>query len=304
MFDPESPPELETARWFNSDGPIKLKDLKGKVVVLAAFQTHCPGSVKHGLPQAARLALSFSDDEVAVIGLNTPFEEQEKQTAEALEAFVAEHELPFAVALDKPNGAGIPKTMEAYEIRGTPTVLVFDRQGRLRRHYLGHVDDVRLGAEIMALAIEARDAPREASIALERRLAATLVDPHEHHHHEGGCCGGHHHDHDHDTITRTARAAAAGRTRTIMTTRTITTTRMSTHTARKKAAATPAAAASISNSLSPCRAGMGRVRVRGRFWRCGLRLPLTPFLSPLGRGEGDRRPSSRPPNQATVAPTT
>ncbi|HEX2843431.1 peroxiredoxin family protein [Hyphomicrobium sp.] len=198
MFDPENPPELQAAAWLNADTPPKLKDLKGKVVVLAAFQQHCPGSVKHGLPQAQRLARSFSSDEVVVIGLNTPFEHADKQDKTALEAFVAEHELTFPVALDKANGKSLPKTMEAYEIQGTPTLLVFDRQGRLRRHYLGQVDDFRLGAEVMALTIEARDAPREQSIALERRLAAVLVDPNEHHHHEGGCCGGHGHSHDHD----------------------------------------------------------------------------------------------------------
>lgn len=198
MFDPESPPELETAAWLNADEPVTLKALKGKVVVLAAFQQHCPGSVKHGLPQAARLSGAFSEDEVAVIGLNTPFEETAKQDKKALETFVDEHGLSFPIALDKANGRDLPKTMEAYEIQGTPTVLLFDRQGRLRRHYLGQVDDVRLGAEIMALAIEARDAPREQSIAIERRLAATLTDPNAHHHHEGGCCGGHGHSHDHE----------------------------------------------------------------------------------------------------------
>jgi hypothetical protein len=228
MFDPEKPPALQTAAWFNADPPPTLESLKGKVVVVAAFQQHCPGSLKHGLPQAARLAGAFSDDEVAVIGLNTPFEEQDKQDKAALEAFVAKNELSFPVALDKVNGKDLPKTMEAYEIQGTPTILVFDRQGRLRRHYLGQVDDFRLGAEVMALAIEARDAPREQSIALERRLAATLVDPqahdhhdhgdgcgcghdhahdhghdhahgHDHHHHaDGSCCGGHDHAHDHD----------------------------------------------------------------------------------------------------------
>ena len=119
---------------------MKLKDLKGKVVVITAFQQHCPGSIKHGLPQAARISGAFNDDEVAVIGLNTPFEHQDKQTAAALEAFIDEQELPFPIALDKTNGKDLPKTMEAYEIRGTPTVLVFDRQGRLRRHYLGQVD--------------------------------------------------------------------------------------------------------------------------------------------------------------------
>jgi thiol-disulfide isomerase/thioredoxin len=196
MFDPENPPEIQASAWLNVDTPPTLKGLKGRVVVVAAFQLHCPGSLKHGLPQAARLAASFNDDEVVVIGLNTPFEEPGKQDKAALEAFVAEHEFTFPIALDKTGAKGeLPKTMEDYEIRGTPTVLIFDRQGRLRRHYLGQVDDLRLGAEVMALTIEARDAPREQSIALERRLAAVLTDPNEHHHGDGCGCG---HDHDHD----------------------------------------------------------------------------------------------------------
>ena len=52
-----------------------------------------------------------------MIGLHTPFEDHDKQRPEALEAFVDEHELPFPIAVDKPNGASMPKTMEAYEIR-------------------------------------------------------------------------------------------------------------------------------------------------------------------------------------------
>jgi peroxiredoxin len=200
MLNPLTPPEIDAARWLNTEAPITLAGLKGKVVVVTVFQQHCPGSLRHGLPQAERLAANFSTDEVQVIALNTPFEEHARQTAEALEAFVEEQALSIPVALDQPNGSSLSKTFEAYELQGTPAMLVFDRQGRLRRHYLGQVDDVRLGAELMALVIEARDAPREQSIALERRLAAALVDPSEHHHHhEGGCCGsGHHHDHDHD----------------------------------------------------------------------------------------------------------
>jgi hypothetical protein len=89
--------------------------------------------------------------------------------------------------------------MEAYGMQGTPTVLVFDRQGRLRRHYLGAVDDVRLGAEIMALCIEDKKAPRDASMAIEMKLHAALVDPQQHEHAaDGSCCGGHGHSHDHD----------------------------------------------------------------------------------------------------------
>ena len=68
MFDPQNPPELEASTWLNAPEPRPLESLKGRVVVLTAFQTHCPGSLKHGLPQAERVAQGFSDDEVVVIG--------------------------------------------------------------------------------------------------------------------------------------------------------------------------------------------------------------------------------------------
>jgi len=206
MFDPQNPPELTASDWLNAAEPRPLKSLKGRVVVLTAFQTHCPGSLKHGLPQAERVAQGFSDDEVAVIGLNTAFEQPETQTADKLAGFLSEQGLTFAVAKDTVAGGDIPETMAAYEIQGTPTTLIFDRQGRLRRHYLGRVDDIRLAAEVMAFCMEAPNAPVEQSMAVERRLAAALVDPDAHQHaHEGGCCGGHDHahghahDHEHDS---------------------------------------------------------------------------------------------------------
>ena len=202
-LNPETPPDFTVQRWFNTDEPITLAALKGKVVFLTAFQMQCQASLKHGLPQAARMAKSFNPDEVAVIAINTAFEDHDKQAVGALEAFIRDNGLTFPIAKDKPDGAHLPKTAAAYQIRATPTVLVFDRQGRLRRHYLGEVDDIRLAAEIIALVIEFRDAPREQSIALERRLAAALVDPNEHgHQHDGECCGGAHkdgagHSHEH-----------------------------------------------------------------------------------------------------------
>lgn len=200
MFNPESPPELMVSRWLNTKAPLSLAALKGRVVMLASFQMLCPGSINHGLPQAKKFAERFDSNEVAVIGLHTVFEHHDVMNDKALEAFATEFRWPFPIAIDAADGKDMPKTMQAYEMQGTPSILLFDRQGRLRRHYLGQVDDIRLAAEIMALAIEDAKAPREASVAIERALQAALVDPDEHHHahdHEGGCCGGHDHDHDH-----------------------------------------------------------------------------------------------------------
>jgi len=199
QFNPEQPPELIVSQWFNSE-PKSLKELKGKVVVLVAFQMLCPGSLRHSLPQAGRIARAFSRDEVEVIGLHMVFENHKDMTPSLLEPFLKDEHIEIPVAVDTVDASGLPKTMEAYGMQGTPTLLIFDRQGRLRRHYLGSVDDVRLGAEIMALAIEDKKAPREASIAIEQKLHAALVDPNEHHHHDhgDGCGCGHDHDHGHD----------------------------------------------------------------------------------------------------------
>lgn len=202
MFNPENPPEFETSRWFNAEKPMSREQLKGRVVLLTVFQALCNGSLKHSLPQAQRIAQAFSSEEVAVIGLHSAFENQDKQTPGAVEALIAEQQLTFPIAIDKPNVKKMPRTFTTYELQGTPTVLLFDRQGRLRRHYLGQVDDVRLGAEIMAFALEARTAPRETSLAIERGLQMALVDPSGHEHGDGCGCGhdhshGHSHGHDH-----------------------------------------------------------------------------------------------------------
>lgn len=204
MFNPENPPEFATTRWFNAEKPQTRADLRGRVVVMLAFQMLCPGSVSRALPQVKRLFERFHAEQVAVIGLHTVFENHAQMTAEALESFIAEQEWTFPIAIDAPDAKQEPKTMVAYELRGTPTILLFDRQGRLRRHYFGLVDDIRLAAEIMAMAVEAPNAPRETSVAIERLLASVLIDPssqtqpHDHAHvHDESCGHGHDHAHDH-----------------------------------------------------------------------------------------------------------
>ena len=44
-------PEWETDRWFNAPAPLTLAGLRGRVVLLGAFQMLCPGCVQTLLPQ-------------------------------------------------------------------------------------------------------------------------------------------------------------------------------------------------------------------------------------------------------------
>lgn len=145
-------PELQVERWFNTPTPLSLASLRGQVVVMESFQMLCPGCVSHGLPQAARIRATFPEDQVAVIGLHTVFEHHEAMTAVALQAFLHEYRIGFPVAVDTAGKPGpIPKTMEAYAMRGTPTLTLIDRDGRLRHQHFGQVSDLVLGAQIATL---------------------------------------------------------------------------------------------------------------------------------------------------------
>ena len=140
-------PELQVSQWFNQDQPLSLAQLRGKVVVLHAFQMLCPGCVSHGVPQAERLHKLFPRDKVQVIGLHTVFEHHAVMTPAALDVFLREYRISHPVAVDQVvAGQAIPATMQAYHMQGTPTLVLIDREGRLAMQQFGIVEDMRLGA--------------------------------------------------------------------------------------------------------------------------------------------------------------
>ena len=148
-------PELAVQTWFNTDRPLTLAALRGRVVVLVAFQVLCPNSIACAVPQARRIHETFEPGDVAVIGLHATFEHHEAYSVAMLKAFIQEYRLKFPVALDSANSAGpIPHTMDRYNMRGTPSLVLIDRQGSIRKHAFGAADDLRIGAEIGALTQE------------------------------------------------------------------------------------------------------------------------------------------------------
>lgn len=161
-------PELLVQTWFNTERPMLLSSLRGRVVVMAAFQVLCPNSVAGAIPQAQRIFETFEPDDLTVIGLHATFEHHDAFSTAVLRAFIQEYRLKFPIALDQPNHAGpIPHTMERYKMRGTPSLILIDRHGVIRKHAFGAVDDLRIGAEIGALIQEGGQ-----SAALARSSAA------------------------------------------------------------------------------------------------------------------------------------
>lgn len=153
-------PELTVSQWLNAHTPITLEQLRGRVVVLHAFQMLCPGCVLHGIPQAERIRETFSQEDVAVLGLHTVFEHHAAMNADALRAFVQEYRISIPVGIDVASADGpIPITMQALQLRGTPSLVLIDRAGAIRYHHFGRIDDMRIGAEIAGLVGESLEQP-------------------------------------------------------------------------------------------------------------------------------------------------
>jgi hypothetical protein len=151
-------PELQVSHWLNTDSPMSLAGLRGRVVVLHAFQMLCPGCVAHGLPQAAKIRETFPEADVAVIGLHTVFEHHAVMGVEALKVFMHEYRIDFPVGVDQAStGSDIPLTMQAYGMQGTPSLVLIDRKGIVRLHRFGRMDDMQLGALIGQLVMEASE---------------------------------------------------------------------------------------------------------------------------------------------------
>lgn len=145
-------PDWSCSQWLNSGEPLSLDKLRGRVVVAAAFQMLCPGCVAITIPQLIKVRQMFAPDTVAVVGLHTVFEHHAAMGVESLRAFLHEYRVSFPVGVDRHEpGKPMPVTMAAYRMQGTPTLILIDRGGMLRRQTFGHVPDLQLGAEIMAL---------------------------------------------------------------------------------------------------------------------------------------------------------
>jgi peroxiredoxin len=151
-------PPITASVWLNTPEPLTLERLRGRIVVLHAFQMLCPGCVAHSLPQATEIQRAFDPRELTVIGLHSVFEHHDVMTPAALQAFAHEYRIRLPLAVDEPSAdSPLPRTMQAYAMQGTPTLVLIDGAGRIRAQHFGAVADLVLGVEIGQVLAERGD---------------------------------------------------------------------------------------------------------------------------------------------------
>lgn len=139
-LEPPASPEISVAEVLGQ-GPVKLSELRGKVVLLDFWATWCTYCVKT-MPRLNALHQKYKDRGLVIIGLNE-FEGHIKgepaTRAQELEYFrqfkrrlnVA---YDFAVAADARNDG-------PYGVAGLPTAVLVDRRGRVRFLTIGASDE-------------------------------------------------------------------------------------------------------------------------------------------------------------------
>lgn len=137
-------PDLDVSEWIGEPRP--LASLRGKVVLLEAFQMLCPACITHSLPQAKKVQETFRG--VVVVGLHTVFEHHEVMGPDALRTFLSEFRYTFSVGVDRHVGGVLPVTMQRYGFRGTPSTVLIDKAGVVRLSHFGAIDDLALGGHL------------------------------------------------------------------------------------------------------------------------------------------------------------
>ena len=120
----QAAPELEGGvSWLNTAGPIRMRDLKGKIVVLD-FWTFCCINCIHMLPDLAKLEKQYPN-QLVVIGVHSAKFENEKDS-ESIRKAILRYEIAHPVV----NDANM-KIWDTYGVRSWPTLFLIDPEGNI-----------------------------------------------------------------------------------------------------------------------------------------------------------------------------
>lgn len=124
-----SAPALSEGDWINS-APVALEGLRGRVVLLDFWTFGCY-NCRNTLPTVKRFDATFRDKGLSIIGVHSPESGYEKKLESVQEA-VEKNGIKYPVVTDVNF-----KTWESFGVNAWPTVVILDKQGRIRYTHVG-----------------------------------------------------------------------------------------------------------------------------------------------------------------------
>ncbi len=123
-------PELTNETWLNVDAPLRLADLRGKVVIVEMWTLGCI-NCQHVIPSLKEWYSKYKDQGLVIIGNHYPEFSYEADLNNLKDA-IARYGIQYAVAQDN-NGA----TWRAYQSQYWPTLYLIDKRGHIRYVHIG-----------------------------------------------------------------------------------------------------------------------------------------------------------------------
>jgi thiol-disulfide isomerase/thioredoxin len=141
-------PELTNTVWLNTDQPLRLADLRGKVVGVEMWTFGCI-NCQHVIPSLQSWYSKYKDQGFVLIANHYPEFDYEHDLA-GLKQAVAQAGIQYPVAQDN-NGA----TWRAYHNGYWPTLYLIDKRGHIRYVHIGEGEYAQTEANIQTLLAEA-----------------------------------------------------------------------------------------------------------------------------------------------------
>jgi len=163
LLPTQKAPELTgTQGWVNSE-PLKLSDLKGKVVIVDFWTYSCINCLRT-LPYLNTWYDTYKDDGLVIIGVHTPefpFEKELKNVQKAAK----EYNITYPIVQDNEF-----KTWNAYDNQYWPAKYIIDKNGFIRSTHFGEGNYEETEAVIRELLAEGnppKDMPEEKTSAVK-----------------------------------------------------------------------------------------------------------------------------------------
>lgn len=106
----------------------QLSDWKGQPVVLNFWATWC-APCRDEMPEFVEVYDERQEDGLMIVGINA------QESADQAARFMAEYGITFPVALDSRGDV-----QQLYNVRGLPTTVFIDREGRIVQRWPGRLD--------------------------------------------------------------------------------------------------------------------------------------------------------------------
>ena len=137
-------PELQNDIWLNTSEPLRLANLRGKVVLLDMWTFGCI-NCKNVIPSLREWHNMYNAQGLVVIGNHYPEFSYEEDLGNLKQALI-DLDVPYPVAQDNER-----LTWSAYNNRYWPTLYLIDKNGNLRYTHIGEGRYAETEAAIVAL---------------------------------------------------------------------------------------------------------------------------------------------------------